>query len=120
MLDKQGELPERFKDCRLLAQDLPDVAQRQKNYLDPLAADPEGRAYRCHWLAQMEPVMVRGKDTGWVVIVQTAYDAVIGSTLDELFRGLIRYGLTALLMIALVMLALWVWAGSISRKVNSG
>ena len=44
----------------------------------------------------MEPVKVRDADTGWLVIVQTAYNAAIGSTLDKLAAGLIRYGLIAL------------------------
>ena len=51
----------------------------------------------------MEPVKVRDEDTGWLVIVQTAYDAAIGSTLEDLTAGLIRYGLIALVLIALVM-----------------
>ncbi len=44
----------------------------------------------------MEPVKVRGEDTGWLVIVQTAYDEAIGSTLENLTTGLIRYGLMPL------------------------
>ena len=32
----------------------------------------------------MEPVVVRGKDTGWIVIVQEAYDTAIGATLRRI------------------------------------
>jgi len=120
LLDTQGEIPERFKNYRVRAADLPDVPERQQNYIDPLASDPEGGAYQRHWLAQMEPVMIRGENTGWIVIVQTAYYPFIGYTLEDLSSGLIRYGLIAIFMIALVMMALWVWASSMIRKpVNS-
>jgi len=116
LLEKHGELPERFQNYRVPANELPDVPKRQKDYHDPVAADPEGGAYQCHWLAQMEPVKVRDADTGWLVIVQSAYDAAIGSTLEKLAAGLIRYGLSAMVILALVMTALWAWASSMSRK----
>ena len=116
LLDKQGELPDYFQNYRIRADDLPDVPKRQKDYHDPLAEDLEGGAYKGPWLAQMEPVKVRGDDTGWLVIVETAYNEAIGSTLENLTTGLIRYGLVALVMIGLVMSALWVWARSMSRK----
>ncbi|MGD0656223.1 MAG: protein kinase [Thermoguttaceae bacterium] len=115
-LAKQGELPDYFQKYRVRADELPDVPKRQKDYHDPLADDPDGGAYQCHWLAQMQPVVVGDKNTGWLVIVQTAYDDAIGSTLETLTAGLIRYGLIALVMVALVMTALWVWARSMSRK----
>ncbi|MGD0517597.1 MAG: protein kinase [Thermoguttaceae bacterium] len=115
-LAKQGELPDYFQKYRVRADELPDVPKRQKDYHDPLADDPDGGAYQCHWLAQMQPVVVGDKNTGWLVIVQTAYDDAIGSTLENLTAGLIRYGLIALVMVAMVMTALWVWARSMSRK----
>jgi eukaryotic-like serine/threonine-protein kinase len=116
LLAKKGPLPERLEQYHVSANELPDVPERQKNYYDPISADPDGGEYKCHWLAQMEPVKVRDSDTGWLVIVQTAYDAAIGSTLNTLTAGLIRYGLIAIAMIALVMTALWAWASSVSRK----
>ena len=64
----------------------------------------------------MEPVVVRGKDTGWIVIVQEAYDTAIGSTLRELTRGLIRSGLIALGLVALTMAGLWGMAKRMSMK----
>ncbi|MGD0383020.1 MAG: protein kinase [Thermoguttaceae bacterium] len=115
-LAKQGELPDYFQKYRVRADELPDIPKRQKDYHDPLADDPDGGAYQCHWLAQMQPVVVGDKNTGWLVIVQTAYDDAIGSTLETLTAGLIRYGLIALVMVALVMTALWVWARSMSRE----
>jgi hypothetical protein len=116
LLDKQGELPDRFQKYHVSADELPNVPERQIKYHDPLDADPEGGAYHRHWLAQMQPVKVRGEDTGLLVIVQTAYDDAIGSTLENLTAGLIRYGLIALVLIAMVMMALWAWASSMSRK----
>ena len=62
------------------------------------------------WLAQMEPVLVRGQDTGLAVIVQESHSSAIGSTLSRLKSSLIHYGLTALLVIAVVMIGLWVLA----------
>ncbi len=59
------------------------------------------------WLARMEPVRVRGQDTGWIVIVQEAYDTAIGATLQKLKSSLIRSGLIALGLIALVMAGMW-------------
>jgi len=114
LFEQQGKLPDRFKNYRLTEMDLPDVSRRQRHYSDPLEADPEGEQYKKHWLAQMEPVRVAGRDTGWVVIVQETYEGTIGSTLDKLKAGLVRYGLIALAMIALVMLSLWALAGRLS------
>ncbi|MGW8256833.1 MAG: protein kinase domain-containing protein, partial [Thermoguttaceae bacterium] len=91
-LSSKGSLPENIKNYRLSADELPDVPERQRRYHDPLAADPEGKAYRRHWLAWAEPVEIRGENTGWVVIVQDAYYAAIGNTLDKLTAGLFRYG----------------------------
>jgi hypothetical protein len=42
-----------------------------------------------------------------VVIVQQAYDAAIGSTLARLQGQLVRLGLIALILVALVMAGLW-------------
>ncbi|OHB66778.1 MAG: hypothetical protein A2V70_13170 [Planctomycetes bacterium RBG_13_63_9] len=100
-------LPDRFQNYRVADDDLPDVADRMKHYDDPLAEDPEGGDYRLDWLARMEPVCVRGERTGWVVIVQEAYDTAIGSTLARLKADLVRYGIVALLLVLLVTLIVW-------------
>jgi len=111
-------VPDYFQKYRVTADELPDVPKRQKNYHDPLGDDPDGEAYKCKGLAQREPVKVRNEDTGWLVIVQTAYDEAIGSTIENLTTGLIRYGLSALVLTALVMIALWAWASSMNRKTG--
>ncbi len=36
-------LPDRFMSYRLSADELPDTLEREENYHDPLAVDPEGR-----------------------------------------------------------------------------
>ena len=109
MMDKHGELPDRFKDYRVTAGDLPNDPKRERNYVDPLSKDPEGAIYDRHWLARMEHVKVREEKTGWVVIVQKAYDEAIGTTLSDLLQRLTHIGIAALAMIALVMAALWAW-----------
>lgn len=106
---KSGRLPDRFKNYRIKPDDLPDAKSKyaQEHYADPVAADPSGTQYARRWLARMEPVQVRGKATGWLVIVQEAYDTAIGATLQELRSELIRSGLIALGLIALVMAGMW-------------
>lgn len=110
------KLPEDIDKYRISAEDLPDTPEREKDYRDPLADDLAGAAYQGQWLASMEPVMLRGKDTGWIVIVQEAYETAIGATLDELTRGLIRSGMIALVLVALTMAGLWGMAKKMSRE----
>ncbi len=102
-------LPEHFQNYRLRPEDLPtgENAERQRRYRDPITHDPEGQAYNKHWLAQMEPVRLHQAETGWVVIVQKAYDSSIGSILDQLKAGLVSYSLAALGMVVMVVLGLW-------------
>jgi eukaryotic-like serine/threonine-protein kinase len=120
LLDKlaaeQGRVPYRFKDCRVPANVLEDRNLAEHPYRDPVTAFPEGAAYNRVWLAQMEPVRFRGRDTGWVVIVQEAYDTAIGGTMDELKRDLVRSGLIALGLISLVMAAMWWMAKRMSTS----
>jgi hypothetical protein len=117
MLAKYGKLDDRFKNYRVTADNLPNVAEREEYYVDPLGTDPEGEElYHRHWLARMEPVKVYGKDSGLVVIVQEAYKPAIGYTLRNLRDGLFHYGIAALVMITLVMAALWAWTLKMSVK----
>ena len=120
LLDKlvanQGRLPGQFKNYRVLADDLPDKAWREEHYRDPLAVDPEGARYNRRWLAQMEPVRMVGRDTGWIVIVQEAYDTAIGGALEELKHGLVRSGLIAIGLIVLVMAGMWGMAKKLSAS----
>ena len=46
LADADGELPDRFKDYRVSADDLPEHAAAAGDYRDPLAADAEGGDYR--------------------------------------------------------------------------
>ncbi len=110
------KLPDRFKSYRVNGDDLPDIQPRQENYADPLAVDPDGGDFRRKWLACMQPVCVGDHDTGWIVIVQEAYDTAIGDTLDTLSRGLLRSATIALCLIALVMAGLWGMAKRLSMK----
>jgi hypothetical protein len=117
MLAKYGKLDDRFKNYRITSDNMPDVAERQEYYVDPLGTDPEGEElYHRHWLARMEQVKVDGKDSGLVVIVQEAYKPAIGYTLRNLRDGLFRYGIAALVMITLVMAGLWTWTLKMSVK----
>ena len=112
----QGELPDRFKTYRLSSDGLPDTRERRSHYVDPMGADAEGDAYNQQWLAEMEPVLVRGEKTGWLVIVQEAYGAAIGSALSQLRAELVRYGLVALGFFAIVMAGLWIVVVRLARK----
>ena len=114
LLTEQPKLPDRFKNYRVSNDDLPDTLRRQEHYSDPLAVDEAGGSFNRHWLARMEPVRVRNRDTGWIVIVQEAYDAAIGQTLEKLSHSLVRSGLIALGLIALVMAGLWGMAKRLS------
>lgn len=98
---------ESFRDYRLTSSDLPTTEERMKDFRDPLASHPLGAEYGRRWLAQMEPVAVRGQPTGWSVIVQESYDSAIGATLAELRNSMIRYGLAAVGMLVLVLVGLW-------------
>lgn len=107
------ETLKRLQDYRLPAELEPDESGRAgpfEDYRDPLAAAPEGRDYDRHWLACMEPVVVRGEPTHWVVLVQESYDSAIGAALNRLRHGLLGYGLAALAMVALVLASLWLLA----------
>ena len=103
----EKKLPARFKEYRIKQDDLPDTINKQKNYRDPLATAPEGGAYNKRWLAAVQPVPVRGEDTGWRVIVQKSYDEAIGRNLKDLKRSLVGGGLAALVLVALVVTSLW-------------
>jgi hypothetical protein len=111
---------DRFPDCRIAAEQLPDTPERRANYRDPLADDPEGEFYNQRWLAEMEPVRVRNQNTGWIVIIQESYQSAIGATLQKLTHGLIRSGVVALVLIALVMGGLWALARYQGNRISGG
>jgi hypothetical protein len=70
-------------------------------YVDPLSPRSGGE-----WLAAMEPVVVRGRDTGWVVIVQEPYRDVI-KPVDDLGRHLLRIGVIG--CVSVLALLGWLW-----------
>lgn len=108
--NEHGMVPERFKEYRIQPDNLPDSPDRSRHYVDPMAADPQGAEFNRVWLAHSEPVSLRGRDTGWIILVQEAYDRAVGKPLERLKTRLIQYGLAALGMTALVMLGLWGFA----------
>ena len=57
--------------------------------------------------AMEEPIVVRGREMGWRVIVQGTYAKAIGSTLDELRSSLVRYSLIAIAMVLAIVAGLW-------------
>ncbi|MFH1266091.1 MAG: hypothetical protein ABIK89_10215, partial [Planctomycetota bacterium] len=115
-----------LKPYRLEADKLPNSDEAGREYVDPFAE--LGRALgksppNEFWLAQAEPVLVRGQETGWWVIVQEPYDkfdGTIGWTLDKLKGTLILYGVTALGMVLLVVLGLWGFSIRLLREANPG
>lgn len=90
-------LPERLSGLASGSHTLPFDAQ----YVDPVAGPSKGR-----FLAAAEPVLSRGQDTGWVVIVEEPYSDVI-SPVEGLGRRLIRIGGVGLCAVAVLLLLLW-------------
>ena len=105
--NEHGMIPERFKEYRIRPENLPEGPEGSRRYVDPMATDPRGVEFNRVWLAQSEPVTVRGRDTGWIILVQEAYDRAVAKPLERLKQRLIQYGLAALGMTAMVMLGLW-------------
>ena len=76
--------------------DYPDTPERQQDYRDPLANAADGQDYAGRWLAEMAPVRVHSQNTGWVVIVQEAYEEVIGKPFQRTRRELFWLGMRSL------------------------
>jgi serine/threonine protein kinase len=119
---KPGDLPATLEETKRAANVgvEPRSVQCSKRYVDPLAGDPDGTQYRKHWLAQMEPIVVRDEPSGWLVIVQESYEGAIGATLRELRNALLVYGLIALATVTLVILGLWAFALRMLRHTSPG
>jgi hypothetical protein len=107
LLLTRDRLPTRLQDYRITPAHMPVTPERMRDYVDPLAADPEGKDYDRHWLAQMERIHVRGQDLGWGVIVQEPYDTAIGSAMAKLRDGSTVYGLAAGAMVVVVLSGMW-------------
>jgi hypothetical protein len=98
---------DRLQQYHLDPTDTHPIVNETKEYRDPMSEDPEGRPYARRWLAAHRPVIVRGRETGWVVIVQESYDKAIGGSLDDLRASFVSTGLIALASIAAVLGLLW-------------
>jgi hypothetical protein len=113
-----------LKRYRLEPDKLPNSPETGREYVDPFAelGKSLGKSPPNEfWLAQAEPVVVRGQRTGWWVIVQEPFDefdGTIGWTLDKLKGTLVLYGLTALVMVLLVVLGLWGFSIRLLRETN--
>jgi eukaryotic-like serine/threonine-protein kinase len=109
MREGDREVPKRFQSYHLREHELPEFAATsvRENYVDPLARDPEGKAYDVHWLAEASRVAIRDGDTGFVVIVQESYDGAIGGTLERLKSRLYSTTLVAGVSIVLATTVLW-------------
>jgi hypothetical protein len=84
----------------------PKVATTE-NYRDPMRHDVSGQRFDKRWLAAQRPVFVDGKETGWVVVVQEAYEQAIGESLDQLRASFVSTGLITLLVVAIAIGVLW-------------
>jgi len=113
------ELLTRLQRYRLPEEYFPRSGQQGlqlRDYRDPLAQAPEGKTLDKRWLASVQPVLIRGAETQWVVIVQEAYDRAIGAALHRLRRGLVGYGLAAAAMVGVVLVGMWVLAWRLLRE----
>ena len=63
------------------------------DYRDVFASHSAGERFDKRWLAAQRPVVVRGRDTGWVVMVQESYDHAIGGAVEELRSAFLSTGL---------------------------
>ena len=68
--------------------------------------DPVRGSYGGEWLLTMRPVLARGSDTGWVVLVQERLTDIT-EPVAELGHTLLRIGMIGLGLMAAVWLLLW-------------
>ncbi len=68
--------------------------------------DPVRGSYGGEWLLTMRPVLARGSDTGWVVLVQERLTDIT-APVSELGQTLLRIGMIGLSLMAAVWLLLW-------------
>jgi hypothetical protein len=96
-------------EFRLTAEMLPEAMRGTDHYLDPLSAKMSAEVQQARWLAWRQDVQIRGKETGWVVIVQEAYEQALGDTLNGLRVGFLRSGWLALAAVSVVIGGLWIY-----------
>ncbi len=92
---------------RLSPEDYPDTPERRENYRDPLANAEDGEEFAGRWLAEMVPVRLHSQNTGWVVIVQEAYEDVIGKPFQRTRRELFWLGMRSLAVGVAVSAFVW-------------
>jgi hypothetical protein len=109
LLAREGKLPENLSGYELTEAELPREGDRESTeaYRDKLGQTEVGAAYRGRYLAEVQPVVVRGRDLGWRVIVQQDYESALGGAIGRLERGLYTSGLLALAVMATVITGLW-------------
>ncbi len=131
ILRREGRLPDRFKGYRLKEEDLPPVFDGKSppsgtavNFHDPLGEDPLGTAFARRYLAQQAPVTLnravgtKPEAIGWRVIVQEDYESALARPLGEMRQRLVRFGLIAAGMVAVILLGLWTLALRLLREIS--
>ncbi len=98
---------DRLEQYRLAPEESYPATSETENYRDPMGEDPDGARFEQRWLAAERPVIVRGVETGWVVIVQESYGEAIGRSLDDLRASFVSTGVITLSSIAIVIGVLW-------------
>jgi hypothetical protein len=109
LYEQPDRAPGQFVDLqfRLAENEYPERPERKETYQDPLSRTDEGEAFGGRWLAEMVPVQLPQQNTGWVVIVQEAYEDVIGKPFQETRRRLFWLGMRALAVCLVVSAAVW-------------
>ena len=108
ILDERQDAVLKLTKLRADAETISELSRQLEYYHDPL--DHQQNDGKMRWLAYIEPVCVRGRPTGLAVIVQEGYAAGIGDTISKLAASMFFYGLIALCVIVLLMMALWFFA----------
>ncbi|MDX1964991.1 MAG: serine/threonine protein kinase [Pirellulales bacterium] len=105
-----GILPDEIAELRVPATELPPLQSGTDNYRDPLGRHPAGQRFAGRWLAWQQPILIRGKPSGWVVVVQSPYNQVLGSELDQFRAHFFWSGIFALGCAAAITAGLWIYA----------
>lgn len=131
---REGKLPDRFKDnpaYRLQREQLPPPVDKLKDlekgpavdFRDPLAQDPLGERFRQRYLAQVAPIRLAQSDgtlaeTGWVVLVQEAYESAVARPLEGFQHALLRYGVFSASLVVVILLGLWSLTLRLLREIR--
>lgn len=100
--------PAKLSEIKVDAAYVSNPPRALSEYYDPLSPKRDGEMVR--WLAYAQPVRVGEEPVGLVVIVQEDYASGIGGTMAKLASSMFYYGLSALAIIAALMLGLWFFA----------